>query len=292
MPRVLMAVAVLATGIFVAAPAEAKVPSRTPEITVKCANGKKGKVWWQGTKQVETVGDGDQVVHWDLNQLAVDNQCKQWLYFDVRTNAESESNCCHGVQVAPGANFTKTGTATGIFSGYEEGPSRRAPFSVTERAKDCVNPDGDENQIRWDVAKDGKVTTTKNCERQYPEDQSRSIFCPESWNAARHEFDRQVTGTWKVDDRKILKLAVDNPCTFQVLFWWKTVDGKRISLWVDETSSFDLWKEELVPLPLKTKDGIVSFIDGPRMSPTTMDLHNYDENWRVFNGTPYLWSKG
>ena len=206
--------------------------------------------------------------------------------------AESESDCCHGVQVAPGANFTKTNkdvpSADTLFGGYGD------PAGARETKKECIDPNGAHNQVLWDVAKDGKATSTERCPRKYPESDSRIIFCPESWNPKYGRYDKRAEGVWKLDGKKILKLAARNPCDFEMIFWWKTPDGRRISLWVDEVSSplpdsFDLWKDELDPLPRKTKDGEVHFIEGPRMGPTTEDTAAYDENWRVYEGKPYKW---
>jgi hypothetical protein len=293
--RVILALAVLAAGVVIAPPAEAKVPSRTPETTVKCKNGKKAKIWWQGTKQVEVVNsDGDTTTSWDLSQFAVDNRCTQWLYFDIRHSAESESDCCHGVQVAPGANFTKTAKdqpPADLVGGYGT-----KPFSVRETEKECWDPNGDHNQIRWDAAKNGKVTRVETCPRRYPESDSRIIVCPESWNPTYNRYDERAEGVWKLDDKKIIKLAARNYCEGEMLYWWKTSDGRRISLWVDEANPyssatmniFDLWKDELDPLPRKTKDGVIHFIEAPP-GRTTEDTAAYDENWRVYQGKPYKW---
>jgi hypothetical protein len=291
-----MALAVLAAGVVMAPAAEAKVPSRTPESTLECKNGKKAKIWWQGTKKIEIITtDGDTTTRWDLTQFAVDNKCKQWLYFDIRSVAESESDCCYGVQVAPGANFTKTSKdkpSADLWGGYGE-----KPFWVGEMEKECIDPNGAHNQVSRDVDKKGKVTSTEQCPRKYPESDSRRIYCPESWNPKYGRYDKWAEGVWKIDGGKIIKLAARNPCEFEMIFWWKTKDGKRISLWVDEevpfsgsdSNYFDLWKDELDPLPLKPKDGEVHFIEGPKMGPTTEDTAAYDENWRVYEGEPYKW---
>lgn len=285
--RTLLALAVLAAGVVLAPPAEAKVPSRSPEHTIKCKNGKKAKIWWQGKKHVSIIDDSEWT-YWTVTQFAIDNKCEKWLNFGIRDTAESESDCCHGVQVAPGANFTKTNkdapSADTLWSDYGE------PGWGSESAKECVHPDGGHNQMRWDVAKNGKVTTTEDCVRKYPESESERMFCPESWDPVRG-YTKRAFGTWKVDDKRILKLAVNNFCQRDVTFTWQTKDGKRIALWIDEQQHFDLWKAELEPLPVKTKDGKVYF-QLPGTSQTAADLAYYHENWRVSaDGRPYIWHR-
>lgn len=287
--RILVALAVLATGIVIAPPAEAKVPSRTPERTIKCKNGKTAKIWWKGIRHVEMIDDSEWD-YWEVTQFAVDNKCKGWLNFEMRDTAESESDCCHGVQVAPGANFTKTNkdvpSADTLWSDYGE------PGWGSESAKECVDPDGGHNQMRWDVAKNGKVTYTEDCVRKYPESRYRSIGCPESWDPVRGHYSKRAFGVWKVDSKKILKLAVNNDCRTETIYWWRTRDGKRVALWIDEQAEFDLWKDELGPLPVKTKDGEVYFVNAPAAPPTAADLAAYDENWRISSdGRPYLWQQ-
>lgn len=289
--RVILATTVLAMGFVVVPPTQAKTPSRSPESTVKCANGKKAKVWWKGTKHVETVGDEGDFTYWELTEWAVDNKCKNWLQFTVTTEPLSESDCCLYFQVAPGASFTKTAKDYPL-DDISRAYGQDRPFGVTEEAKKCQNPNGDHHEVTRDFDKKGNVTPTEDCPRKYPESDSRSIGCPESFDRSRGDYTKRASGVWKVDSKKIIKLAANNQCEFEMIFWWKTKDGKRISLWVDEKSSFDFWKAELDPLPVKTKDGAVHYIDGPRMSPTTMDLAAYDENWRIYQGRPYLWSRG
>ena len=286
--QILMALAVLATGVVVAPPAEAKVPSRTPERTIKCKNGKKAKIWWRGQKHVSVIDDSEWT-YWAVTQFAVDNKCKGWLNFEMRDTAESESDCCHGVQVAPGANFTMTNkdvpSADTLWSDYGE------PGWGSESAKECVDPEGGHNQMRFDVAKNGKVTSTQDCPRKYPESEFKTITCPESWNPALGRYTDWAFSVWKVDSKKILKLAISENCQSETILWWRTKYGKRVALWIDEGAGFDLWKDELEPLPVKTKDGKVTFINAPA-SPTAADLAAYDENWRLSSdGRPYLWHK-
>jgi hypothetical protein len=287
--RTFMALAVLAAGVVIAPPAQAKVPSRTPETTIKCQNGKKAKIWWKGIKHVEMFDD-DEIILWEVTQFAVDNKCKDWLYFDVRTVAESESDCCHGVQVAPGANFTKTTknvpSADTLFGGYGD------PAGARETKKECVDPDGGHNQVRADVAKDGKVTSSQDCVRKYPESEYKTIVCPESWDPALGRYTDWAFALWKVDSNRILKLAVSRNCQTETILWWRTKDGKRVALWVDELAGFDLWKDELEPLPVKTADGKVTFTQAPPAPATPAALAAYDEHWRLSpDGRPYRWHK-
>jgi hypothetical protein len=280
-----MALAVLMAGVVAAPAAQAKTPSRSPEATVKCANGKKAKIWYQGTKRVYAEEDRVEK-YWTLTQFAVDNRCKDWLLFTMVSDPHSESDCCWWVQVAPGANFTKT--AKDVPSADLFGGEGSRPFSVREVPKAC-RPDDGLSGPNYDVAKNGKVTSTPLCPRKHPESESRSVGCPESWDPTYGYYREQSYGIWKVDDNRILKLAATNRCDFEMIYWWKTKDGKRIALWVEANSSFDLWKDELDPLPVKTKDGAVYFIDGPRMAPTLADTAAYDQNWRIADGRPYRW---
>lgn len=287
--RLVVALTVLGAGVVVAPPAEAKVPSRAPEHTIKCKNGKKAKIWWRGVRHVETIDDSEWD-YWEVTQFAVDNKCKEWLNFGIRDTAESESDCCHGVQVAPGAKFTKTNrdvpSADTLWSDYgEPGLGREAP-------KDCVDPDGGHNQMQYDVAKNGKVTYTEDCPRKYPESEYKSVGCPEAWDPVRGRYTEWANLVWKVDSKKILKLDINNDCLTEGIYWWRTKYGKRVALWIDSGADLDLWKDELDPLPVKTKDGKVYFVYAPSAPPTAADLAAYDENWRISSdGRPYLWHK-
>lgn len=290
---VILAVAVLAMGVMVVPPAEAKTPSRTPERTLKCQNGKKAKFWWKATTTVDDRGDEGTFTRWDLTEFAVDNDCKGWLLITTVNEPLSESDCCVYLQVAPGANFTKKGSGD-LEAALFEGFGATAPFSVHEGSKQCSDPDGDHHEFSIDLAKDGKISSTANCIRKYPESDSLQHPCPDSYDPVQGRFTRWTRGTWKVDDKKILKLAVTNRwCDSQPYFSWRTKDGKRVALWVDRFTSFDLWKAELGSLPVKTKDGAVSFSFPTMNGPSAEDLTWYDEIWRISaDGQPYRWHKG
>jgi hypothetical protein len=288
--RILMALAVLAAGIVIAPPAQAKVPSRAPQRTLKCQNGKKARFWWKATTTIDDRGEDGVFTRWDLTEFAVDNDCKGWLLIITVNEPLSESDCCVYLQVAPGANFTKKGTGD-LEAALFEGFGHSAPFSVYEGSKQCADPDGDHHEFSYNLAKDGKISWTEDCVRKYPESQSQSQNCPDSFDPVQGRSTRSTRGVWKVDDKKILKLAVINKwCDSEPYFWWRTKDGRRIALWVDRHSSFDLWKAELEPLPVKTKDGAV-YYNFPR-SPTAADFDWFDEIWRVGpDGRPYRWHK-
>lgn len=283
--------AVLAMGFVVVPPAQAKVPSRTPERTIKCQNGKKAKFWWKGTTTVDDRGEDGVFTRWDLTEFAIDNDCKGWLLITTVNEPLSESDCCVYLQVAPGANFTKKGTGdleAALFEGFGD----HAPFSVHEGSKQCADPDGDHHEFSYNLAKDGKITLTEDCIRKYPESVSKQQVCPESYDPVQNRFTKYSRGTWKVDSKKILKLAVTNRCDSEPHFWWRTKDGKRVALWVDRQTTFDLWKAELEPLPVKTGDGAVYFNLGRMGGPDANSLDWFDEIWRISaEGRPYRWHK-
>jgi hypothetical protein len=79
---------------------------------------------------------------------------------------------------------------------------------------------------------------------------------------------------WKVEKKNLLKLAVQNPCGFDVLVFWST-KGYNQAVWVRSHDSTDLWKSELKPVGIK----LVSGLELSNTHRYDSDCHTFGRNW-------------
>jgi hypothetical protein len=258
-------------------PASAALPQTPPSQTVRCANGKTARVWedrvWDA---YQADGSPDYESGSTITRLAGQNLCKsEWVEMSWSNGSESNASASF-LWLAPGAKFNwdQAQFQRWGYPGDDFGPF----VGLTEAKYVCRNQSGD--PYRTDNS-DGElgfasygwtgrvygysdVRSVPECgskQKDQQHSQTKDLRCsPDQehwWPYARL--------TWKMDGKKIIKIAVQNYCSESqgpAIVWWR-YKGGTAAVWVypgDYPNGYaDLWKSELKELPTKTTDGQVHF---------------------------------
>lgn len=230
-----------------AAPAEAALPTSPPSETLACANGKTAKAWMNYGAEYGL-----------LSMLAVDNPCKgQWVELAWPGWSVSDP---YGqwIYVAPGKRFNWDGPrlrewrATGE-AGEFTGARLVAPGAACVRNYEAANG--------WSSF-NGKLVYSYDDVRAAPEcGEPKPKYTAVRYKTIRCPSDQHTAElAWKVEGKKLVKLAADNSCSGRwAVAWWRLENGRTVGIWIEPGVPTDLWKAELDGLPTKTKDGNVSF---------------------------------
>jgi hypothetical protein len=241
---------VIAANVFLAGPAEAALPVTEPTRVIHC--GTKAALVWQETRHVDRVVDGELYEELAFTTLAAVNPCREWLEISWGGDPNRPKPEFSSLFLAPGKKFnwdewqiSKYRADTPVwYTGYTELVSPKqvcAPKSYNFAKK---------------VYKYNDVRSVGDCKGVDPKlSHTVTASCMD---------DEQATLTWKMDGKRITKIAVENECDTEDLpmytaVWWRYKYGTA-AIFTGGKKSTDLWKAELDGLPLDTIDGKVHFM--------------------------------
>ncbi len=273
-------VSLIVTGLFVAAnvvlavPAEAAVPDTPANRVIPCGNGKAARVW-QELNWGHPALDEEPF----LERLAAENPCTKWLEISWGESAFGEGdNDFSSVFLAPGKKFNWS--ASQIKRYGADTPAGGPGYTELVGSKQVCAPKSYAFAKR--VYRYNDLRPVGDCPGWDPTtSHSDSLPCDPG-----KDDGREVDATWKLDGKKIIKIAGASECSEPpaetAAVWWRYTGGTAALVFWPGYST-DLWKAELAELPTNTVDGKLHFL-------TNFDDDDYNLVWTGFGDKVGCWS--